>query len=434
MYVCPKCGREKSGMICGGCGFDESCDFLRYPTLSRLPPQTENKTPTLKYGKKDDFEEDENSLLHCAVCGGTDFKVLLPGMKLQCADCRAVPKDIKLTENSSKEGFSPIDEGSREETADHSGNRGGSAGETEGFEDDASAENSRRTLINETEAQSLLSDIFSETIRKAGRPLFECESWEDIVSVSAGHSHIVALRKNGTVVSCGSNEFGQCETYEWRDIAAVSAGAFHTVGVRKNGTAVAVGKDTDGQCQVYGWRDITAVSAGKFHTLGLTADGKMTAAGRKKENMCNVGLWSRINGISAGTFHSVALRKPVAYAVGSNHNGECDVYGWRGVSAVSAGEFFTLGLLKSGKVAAAGKNDCGQCKVEGWNKIICISAGAFVSAGVRKDGTVITTDENVNKSISGWKNIKEVSVGECCIAGLKYDGTVVSAEVKRYLK
>lgn len=405
VHVCLVCGKENSTLLCENCGFDESSNYYKYPTLSRVPPRTVRKERLLKYGKKEDFENGKNRVLHCTKCGGTDFCIVLPHMEIQCANCRSSPRNIKCIEKSAFDNNRTDNE-----IKDFGFNLNGSKGfVNNGFN------NSNDRIVTE--------NLFSE-----------CEGWRDIISVSAGSEHIVGLRKNGTVVACGNNNFGQCNTADWSDIAAISAGAFHTVGIRKNGTAVAVGKDTDGQCQVYSWRDITAVSAGKFHTLGLTKIGTVTAVGRKNDNMCNVGLWKKINGISAGTFHSVVLKRPVVYAVGSGHNGECDVYGWKGVSAVSAGEFFTLGLLKNGQVIAAGKNDYCQCNVNGWTQIVGISAGTFVSAGLRKDGLVITTDENLNKSISDWNNIKEVSVGEYCIAGLKNNGTVLTAPVKRYLK
>ncbi|MCD8190348.1 MAG: hypothetical protein LUD78_09060 [Clostridiales bacterium] len=37
-WVCPRCGRENGpGVICPDCGFDESTDYLAYPTLMQVP-------------------------------------------------------------------------------------------------------------------------------------------------------------------------------------------------------------------------------------------------------------------------------------------------------------------------------------------------------------------------------------------------------------
>ena len=37
-------------------------------------------------------------------------------------------------------------------------------------------------------------------------------------TLSAGYNHTVGLRKDGTVVAVGANEYGQCNVSDWRDI------------------------------------------------------------------------------------------------------------------------------------------------------------------------------------------------------------------------
>ena len=75
-------------------------------------------------------------------------------------------------------------------------------------------------------------------------------------TVSAGGSHTVGLKADGTVVAVGDNGHGQCDVDGWTDIVAVSAEDFHTVGLKADGTVVAVGYNGDGRCDVDGWTDI----------------------------------------------------------------------------------------------------------------------------------------------------------------------------------
>ena len=85
-------------------------------------------------------------------------------------------------------------------------------------------------------------------------------SWTDIVAVSAGQSHTVGLKTDGTVVAVGDNDHGQCDVSNWTDIVAVSAGIDYTVGLKADGTVVATKYTNDynynGQCDVGGWTDI----------------------------------------------------------------------------------------------------------------------------------------------------------------------------------
>ena len=47
--------------------------------------------------------------------------------------------------------------------------------------------------------------------------------------------------------------YGQCNVSYWKDIIAVSAGSSHTVGLKKDGTVVATGDNDYGQCDVSIW-------------------------------------------------------------------------------------------------------------------------------------------------------------------------------------
>ena len=79
------------------------------------------------------------------------------------------------------------------------------------------------------------------------------QKYKDYISV--GDNHVVGLRSNGTVVSFGRNEHGQCNVSNWCDIVAVSAGGKHAAGLKANGTVVAVGSNLGvgekyvGQCK-----------------------------------------------------------------------------------------------------------------------------------------------------------------------------------------
>ena len=77
-----------------------------------------------------------------------------------------------------------------------------------------------------------------------------------------------------------------------RYAAKLSAGGSHTVGLRPDGTAAAVGSDKEGQCDVDDWTDIVAVAAGDLHTVGLRSDGTMAAVGYNKHGQCDVGDWT----------------------------------------------------------------------------------------------------------------------------------------------
>ena len=62
------------------------------------------------------------------------------------------------------------------------------------------------------------------------------------MAISAGHSHTVGLRADGTVVAT----LYDLSVSDWRDIVAVSAGWNYTVGLRVDGPGVV--KDGKNRC------------------------------------------------------------------------------------------------------------------------------------------------------------------------------------------
>ena len=238
--------------------------------------------------------------------------------------------------------------------------------------------------------------------------------WTDIVAVSAGDAHTVGLKADGTVIAVGSNNYGRCNVSDWVNIAAVSAGSSHTVGLKDDGTVVTVGSNTYGQCNVSGWMDIVAVSAGTGYTVGLKADGTVVAAGYNDDGRCNVSSWADIVAVSAGESHTVGLKADgTAVAVGDNTYGQCDLRGWTDIIAVSAGAGYTVGLKADGTVVAIGSDSYGKCNVRRWTDIAAVSAGSTHTVGLKADGTVVATKYTGDQesyhgqcNVDGWTDIR----------------------------
>ena len=236
--------------------------------------------------------------------------------------------------------------------------------------------------------------------------------WDEVAvreTISAGYSHTVGLKSDGTMVAVGENDDGQCDVSEWTDIVAISAGSSHTVGLKSDGTVVAVGKNNVGQCNVSEWTDIVAVAAGDDHTVGLKSDGTVVAVGSNSSGQCDVSEWTDIVAISAGSWHTVGLKSDgTVVAVGSNSSRQCDVSEWTDIVAISAGSYHTVGLKSDGTVVAVGSNYYGQCDVSEWTDIVAISAGDDHTVGLKSDGTVVAVGVNYDGqcNVSGWTDIK----------------------------
>jgi len=168
------------------------------------------------------------------------------------------------------------------------------------------------------------------------------------VQISAGRYHTAAIRKNGTAWAWGSSSAGQLGDNTtvsksspvsvvggFVDWVQISAGGSHSVGVRANGTAWAWGSNGYGHLGnntqfinvsspvsvVGGFTDWVQISAGYGHTAAIRANGTAWAWGSAANGLLGDGTTvsksspvSVLNGftdwaeISAGRYHTAALR------------------------------------------------------------------------------------------------------------------------------
>src|SRR5664280_2276895 len=90
-------------------------------------------------------------------------------------------------------------------------------------------------------------------------------------AISAGYTHNLALKGNGTVVAWGNNSDGQATVpLGLSNVMAIAAGGYHNLALQSNGMVVAWGADADGQANVpLGLSNVVSVAAGGSHSLAI---------------------------------------------------------------------------------------------------------------------------------------------------------------------
>ena len=86
--------------------------------------------------------------------------------------------------------------------------------------------------------------LYEGAFSSGGEDFFDdadATSWTDIAAISTGNSHLVALKKDGTVLAAGDNQYGQCNVNEWKNIVRVEAYADSTVGYSSTGEIYTAG-------------------------------------------------------------------------------------------------------------------------------------------------------------------------------------------------
>jgi hypothetical protein len=133
----------------------------------------------------------------------------------------------------------------------------------------------------------------------------------NVIEVAGGIQHSLALQANGTVAAWGDNTYGQTNVPAGlSNVVAIAAGGYHSLALKNDGTVTAWGYDNFGQTNVpAGLSNAVAVAAGRYHSLVLKADGTVAAWGNNSYGQTNTpaGL-NQVVAVSAGDYHSLALK------------------------------------------------------------------------------------------------------------------------------
>ena len=137
----------------------------------------------------------------------------------------------------------------------------------------------------------------------------ENEDFEDIIQISSGAQHIVALSKNGRVITAGYNIYGQMDTKSWKNIIQIASSTKNTVGLTRYGKVVATGNNLYGQCDLRDWNNIIKVGVGDGFVIGLKSNGTVVAKGRNIYNVCQVDELKDIESIEVADTYFIAIDK-----------------------------------------------------------------------------------------------------------------------------
>ena len=287
---------------------------------------------------------------------------------------------------------------------------------------------------NQTEPLSLGDGVSVVRLTNALNGLLPYQTYHYrlVASNSAGLVHgnprVFAFGKR--VMAWGNNQFGQTNVApNMSNIVAVSAGGYHNLALRSDGTVIAWGYNYDGQTIVPpNLSNVVAIAAGGAHSLALKGNGTIMAWGQNRMGQANVPLdLGSAVAIAAGSSHSLALKSDgTVVAWGYNSDGQTKVpLGMSNVVAIAAGGAHSLALRGNGTVVAWGQNGYGQTNVPvGLESAVAIAAGGS-SLALKSDGTVIAwgvyNSNGQTNVLSGLDDVVAIAVD----LALRGNGTVV---------
>ncbi|MGJ5814897.1 InlB B-repeat-containing protein [Paludibaculum fermentans] len=235
------------------------------------------------------------------------------------------------------------------------------------------------------------------------------------------------------IVAWGDNTYSQGSfPAGLTNLVDVSAGARHSLALRGDGTAVAWGDNSKLQTKVpSGLLNVVSIASGAYHNLALNNSGGVVAWGENFSGQATIpSSLSQVVAIAAGANHSLALTSSgTVVAWGANGSGQSTVpAGVTNAIAIAAGGDHSLAVLGDGSVVAWGSNTAGESNVPAnLTRVVSVAAGTHFSMAVQDDGTVAVWGNNPASILSGippgLSDIRAVAAGDGHGIALSWSGT-----------
>jgi alpha-tubulin suppressor-like RCC1 family protein len=228
----------------------------------------------------------------------------------------------------------------------------------------------------------------------------------NLLSVAASRNHSLALRSDGTVAAWGDNSFGQTNVPAGlSNVVAIAGGRSQSVALRRDGTLVVWGDkfNTFGQTNVpAGLTNIVAISCGDTHNLALRNDGMVLCWGAffiTNYAATNIpSSLSNVAGIFAGGNHSLALRTDGAVVSwgGSFYGGLAVPAGLTNPPTLACGGDYSLALRGDGTIGTWGWGGFGQTNVPSTlTNMVALSAGWYHGVALGPDILPVAINQTV---------------------------------------
>lgn len=215
---------------------------------------------------------------------------------------------------------------------------------------------------------------------------------DSLTGIAAAPRGVVALKRDGTIISWGKNLDDSAYTTPagLNEVVAVAVGGSDSsLALKADGSLVSWGRSFG--TSPPGLNHAVAIAVGDAHALALRVDGTVVAWGSSAVASVPSGL-NNVIAIAAGTNHSLALKSDgTVVAWGLNTYGQCDVpSGLSNVAQVAAGYNYSLALKSDGTLVAWGSNAVGGTNVpSGLANVGAISTLSLHALALRTDGTVV---------------------------------------------
>ena len=253
----------------------------------------------------------------------------------------------------------------------------------------------------------------------------------NVLSVSAGWSHSLAVKSDSTVAAWGSNDFHQIEIpVGLTNVVSVAAGGRHSVALEAGGRVSVWGDNSLGQLNVpTAATNVVAVAAGWHHSLALKADGTVVAWGATNFGVASVpaGLTTAV-AIAARDWNNLVLTSDGS-VVGWGYLTNAVPFLTNAVAIAAAG-YHGLALRPDGIVVAWGMDFMGQLNIPAeLTNVVSIASTTYAGLALTTEGVVVGWGNDPITMPVGLQNVTAISAGWSQILAIVGDGPPVTQGV-----
>lgn len=269
----------------------------------------------------------------------------------------------------------------------------------------------------------------------------EVDDWTDVAAVYAGDVSSAGLTVDGSVYFAGAKSLEEGVS-SWRDITQLAVSSSYVLGLKKDGTVISAGTNSNGNCEVGDWKDIESIWICAGVSFGITSDGTLKVAGEligQEALLDEVRQWTDLQQIvvrqqAESTFYGLKQDGTVICAGQCAEEEREEVKPWKNVIWMSTGDCIVAGLCSDGTVClSTGKDE----EPKQWTDMAAISSTYDEVIGLKRDGTIEITEveytgNSTLEEILQVEHAVQAVWSEEMLSVLLEDGSVKSVGIAQY--
>ena len=218
---------------------------------------------------------------------------------------------------------------------------------------------------------------------------------QDVIAISAGDAHALALKSNGSVIAWGAygQDFGQAQVpaEAKSGVRAIAAGRYHSLALKSDGSVIAWGYGSQTNVPATARSGVVAIGAMDYSSVALKADGSVVFWDRTTI-IANTALEHDIISMAAGGSQFLALRSDHSILhLGDNVHGQAAIpeVARNHVAVTATGLTQAMVITEDGQVINWGDGS-NPVPAEAGNGVTAVAAGYGHAVALKGDGSVVT--------------------------------------------